>query len=152
MNPATGLVAVAKGKFAVGFDGAERKVADAYKVLPVREALERVYRTDAHLVTYLVRGAKKQPRINKTGLPSFDGIVETNVFFCDVDNANHAEWTAPLVEAAMREYETLAVLETAGVYHTAHGRRIVQPIAESIPVHKVEPYLKRTFRPYSDRF
>ena len=143
MGPATGLVAVAKGKFAVGFDGTERKVANAYEVMPVCDALKRIYRTDAHLVTYVVRGAEKQPRINKAGLQYFDGIVETNVFFCDVDNAGHAEWTVSLVEAAMREYKSLPVLETAGVYHTAHGRRIVQPIAEPIPVHKVEPYLKR---------
>ena len=139
----TCLVAVAKNKFAKGFDGTDRKIRDSYEVLPVKEALERVYATDAHLVTYVVRGATKQPRINKSGLTHFDGIVETSVFFCDVDNQGHAEWNDQLTEVALQEYQSLPVLATAGVYHTAHGRRIVQPIAEPIPVGEVEPYLGR---------
>ena len=103
MGAAIGLVAVAKNKFAKGFDGTERKVRDAYEILPVQEALQRVYPTDAHLVTYVVKRAQWQPRINKPGLVHFDGIVETSVFFCDVDNPGHAEWTDGLVESAMRE-------------------------------------------------
>ena len=46
----TCLVAVAKHKFAKGFDGTDRKIRDSYEVLPVKEALERVYATDAHLI------------------------------------------------------------------------------------------------------
>jgi hypothetical protein len=136
-------VAVAKNKFAKGFDGTERKVRDAYEILPVQEALQRVYPTDAHLVTYVVKRAQWQPRINKPGLVHFDGIVETGVFFCDVDNPGHAEWTDGLVESAMREYETLPVLAAAGIYHTAHGRRIVQPVAKPIPIDQAEAYLGR---------
>ncbi|MEI7895274.1 MAG: hypothetical protein WCI05_19410, partial [Myxococcales bacterium] len=105
--------------------------------------LQRVYPTDAHLVTYVVKRAQWQPRINKPGLAHFDGIVETSVFFCDVDNPGHAEWTDGLVESAMREYETLPVLATASIYHTAHGRRIVQPVAKLIPIDQAEAYLGR---------
>ena len=32
---------------------------------------------------------------------------------------------------------------TCGVYHTLHGRHIVQPLAQPIPVAKAEPYLRR---------
>ena len=94
-------------------------------------------------MTYVVRRATRQPRINKSGLTHFDGIVETNVFFCDVDNQGHAEWNDQLTEVALQEYQSLPVLATAGVYHTAHGRRIVQPIAEPVPVSEVERFLRR---------
>ena len=66
MGAAIGLVAVAKNKFAKGFDGTERKVRDAYEILPVQEALQRVYPTDAHLVTYVVKRAQWQPRTAMT--------------------------------------------------------------------------------------
>ncbi len=136
-------IAIAAGKYATGFDGTDREVSDAYEIVDLREALERTYTTDAHLVSYVVRGRSHQPRINKTGLAYFDGIVETTTFFCDVDNAGHGAWTDELVARAMREYETLDELATCGVYHTAHGRRIVQPLAEPILVANVEPYLNQ---------
>lgn len=136
-------VAVAPGKHAIGFDGSGREVSDAYEVVDLCEALERTYATDAHLVSYVVRGRTWQPRINKAGLPYFDGIVETTTFFCDVDNPGHSAWTGELLVAAEAQYESLDVLATCGVYHTTHGRRIVQPIAEPIPVALVEPYLRR---------
>jgi hypothetical protein len=136
-------VAVAAGTRFRGFDGTDRIVPDAYEVVELREALERTYTTDAHLVSYVVRGRTRQPRINKEGLPYFDGIVETTAFFCDVDNDAHGAWTDDLVARAMREYATIAALDTCGVYHTAHGRRVVQPLLEPIPVAQSEPYLRR---------
>jgi hypothetical protein len=135
------LVAVAPNKYSKGFKGTEDKIPSAYQVLDLREALERVYRTDAHLVAYVVDGAVHQPRINKSGISSFPESVSVGVFFCDIDNPGHGPWTEELHEAAIRDYETIAELQTAGVYHTAHGRRIVQPIAEPIKVADVEPYL-----------
>ena len=137
------LVAVAPNTWARGFDGVREEVEDAYEILELREALQRDYRSDAHLVTYVVPGAKRQPRINKPGLPHFGRPVEVSVFFADVDNEDHAPWTAEMFADAMEEYETLDILQTAGIYHTAHGRRIVQPLQQPIPVHEVEPYLHR---------
>jgi hypothetical protein len=67
------------------------------------------------------------------------------VFFCDVDNTDHAPWTEELFADAMEQYESLEVLQKAGIYHTAHGRRIVQPIDSPIPVQEVEPYIRRWF-------
>jgi hypothetical protein len=137
------LIAVAPNKFAKGFDGSGRSVPLAYTVVELKAALEHAFQSDAHLVTYVVQGGRKQPRINKTGLAHFDGKVEVGVFLCDVDNPGHANWDDALLKAAMDQYETLDVLKTAGVYHTAHGRRIVQPIEKPIPALEVEPYLKR---------
>lgn len=139
------LVAVAPGWRALGFDGVRQDVPEVYQVLELREALERKYKTDAHLVAYVVRGAGRQPRINKPGLPFYPGPVEVGVFFCDIDNPDHACWTDEAFAQAMEQYETLEVLQTAGVYHTARGRRIVQPIEEPIAVQEVEPYIRRWF-------
>jgi hypothetical protein len=139
-------VAVAKDKFARGLNGTARAVRDAYEVLDLEDALARVYATDAHLVTYVVAGAEYQPRINKTGLHMAPTMPVVEAFFCDVDNAAHAEWTDALRAAARAEEDALAILGTAGIYDTAHGRRIVQPIAEAIRADGVEPYLRRWLR------
>lgn len=151
------LIAVAPTKFARGIEGpasdwrAPGGCQATYEVTDLTEALERTYTTDAHLVAYVVSDASgapltKQPRINKGGLAWIlsEGFrVEQSVFFCDVDNPDHAPWTLPLLERALHEYESLEVLQTAGVYHTQHGRRIVQPLATPIPAADVEPYLHR---------
>ena len=128
----TTLVAVARNKFARGFDGSGRRVPDAYEVVEITDALSRAYASDAHLVTYVVRDASRQPRINKAGLANFNGNAETTVFFCDVDNPDHRPWSDELVARARAEYESLDVLRTCGIYHTAHGRRIVQPLKKPI--------------------
>ncbi len=144
------LVAVAPDKYARGFDGSGRVVPEAYEVLELREALSRVYSTDAHLVTYVVEGAKRQPRINKLGLSKFQSRVSVCVFFCDIDNPGHAPWNVELVETAQRDYDTIPVLQSAGIYHTQHGRRIIQPILEPIDAGEVEPFLKSWLRSLSN--
>ncbi len=137
------LVAVAPNKFSKGFDGSGRTPALSFEVLELHDALTRDYPTDAHLVTYVVAGATRQPRINKGGLPFFKERVEVGVFFCDVDNPHHSHWNRELLHAAIEQYESLSVLQSAGIYHTEHGRRIVQPIEQPIPAAQVEPYLRR---------
>jgi len=136
-------VAVARNKFARGFERSGDDVALAYEIVELRAALERVYSTDAHLVTYVVDGAERQPRINKGGLPYFEKAVSVESFFCDIDNPDHARWDDALLASAMQQYEELPAFETAGLYLTAHGRRVVQPLAEPIPAQAVEPYLRR---------
>jgi hypothetical protein len=126
-----------------GLNGTGRKVPHSFTVLEIADALTRVYPTDAHLVTYVLSGATKQPRINKDGLRDAPAIPQVEVFFCDSDNPGHAAWTPEALELSVKEEAALRPLETAGVYYTAHGRRIVQPIAEPIPVTRVEPYLRR---------
>lgn len=136
-------IAVAPHKYFQGSDGTDRVVPWAYEILDLRAALERVYDSDAHCVTYTVPGARFQPRINKAGLPDIPSFVGVGVFFCDVDLPNHGDWTPELLAEAEKQYATLDILAHAGVYHTAHGRRIVQPIAEPIYAEDVEPYLLR---------
>ncbi len=137
------FVAVAPHKRFAGFDGRRRRVAEAYEVLDLRDALTRTYTSDAHLVTYVLPGASRQPRINKPGLPYFDGFPEIGVFFCDLDNPGHAEWRPELHAEALARYASLEVLETVGIYHTTHGARVIQPIVRPIPVEQVEPYIAR---------
>ncbi|MFX9054237.1 hypothetical protein ABTN50_20235, partial [Acinetobacter baumannii] len=64
-------VAVARDKYAKGFQPGQEQVPEAYEVLELRQALHRVYSGDAHLVAYLVEGATRQPRVNKPGLALF---------------------------------------------------------------------------------
>ena len=108
-------VAVAPGPWAKGFDGVRENVRDAYRVLDLVEALTATYRSDAHCVTYVVPGAARQSRVTKAGLPFFPHALEVDVFFCDVDNPGHGEWTAPAFGEAHAQSETLHVLATAGV-------------------------------------
>ncbi len=139
-------VAVAPSKFARGLDATGRRVSADYEVLDLTDALTRIYPTDAHLVTYVIPGATHQPRINKPGLAFAPAIPEVGVLFCDVDNAEHAEWTDALMARAREEDDSLPVLASAGVYYTLHGRRIVQPLATPIAVSAVEAYLVRWLR------
>lgn len=136
-------VAVAPNKYARGVEPGREGVPSAYVVRELREALTRVYRTDAHLVSYVVSGAARQPRINKPGLDAFDGEVLVEVFLCDVDNPGHGEWTDESFAAARAEERRLPSLTTAGAYYTKHGRRIVQPLAAPLDVRVAEAHLRR---------
>ena len=136
-------IAVAPHARSFGFDGSGRKVADAYEVMDIREAIARVYTTDAHHVCYVVEGATRQPRLNKPGLPYFDRPVLTTTFVCDIDNPGHAEWNDALGAQAAYEWAHTPELATCGIYHTLHGRHIIQPLATPIPVAKAEPYIRR---------
>ena len=137
-------VAVAPCKHLRGFRGDNLEdVRAGYLVRRLRDALTVCYRTDAHLVTYLVSGARRQPRINKVGLASFPGDVVVESFFCDVDNAGHASWDRDLTRAALDQFEQLEVLHTTGLYFTRRGRRLVQPLAAPLPVLVAERVLAR---------
>jgi hypothetical protein len=140
-------VAVAHLKYSTGFEpGREEKAKPNYQVLELRHALERVYTSDAHLVTYVVDGLEKQPRINKTGLQHYMQTtgrrLAVECFFCDVDNPGHAPWTDELYMDAVLLDSKLEILSTAGIYHTRGGRRIVQPLATPLDVEAAEPHLK----------
>lgn len=134
-------VAVARSKFARGFQAGREDAPRSYEVLELGEALARTYPTEAHLVAYVVEGATRQPRINKPGLPLFDGRVVMECLFCDVDNPGHAEWDDASFEAARAQDLALPTLATAGVYYTKRGRRVVQPLTEALPVEVAEAHL-----------
>src|SRR5438132_10242862 len=107
-------VAVAPNKYAKGFDGSGREVPEAYVVVDLVDALHTIWKTDAHLVSYVVAGATRQSRINKAGLPYFDRQVEVSAFFCDVDNPDHRTWDDQLLAEALGDYERMEVLQSAG--------------------------------------
>lgn len=114
----------------------------AYRVAPLREALARVYTTDACMVMYVVDGASRQPRINKSGLPLWTGgTPRMHCFACDIDNPGHALWTEDDYLATRERERELPSLATAGIYYTPSGRRILQPLAHPIAVPEGELYL-----------
>lgn len=140
----TPLVAVAPTKLAKGLTTTNREVELAYQVLPLAEALETSWPTDAHCVVYVAAPVGDyQPRINKDGLTLIPGAVMCNVLLADVDNPDHGDWTDALLAAAEAQRATLPVLATTGWYLTKHGYRLVQPLAEPIPVLAVEDLLRR---------
>lgn len=110
-----------------------------YEVSDLGNALEREYRTDAHLVPYILRDPRgasmaRQPRINKQGLAFVRGLgfsVTVEVLLADIDNPGHVPWTDELREHARKLDAKLA---TAGVYYSANGRRIVQPLTRPVEV------------------
>lgn len=104
-------------------------------VLPLVEALERVYTTDAHMVSY-VAGGHRLLKDHEHPTPPM-----THVLLVDVDNPGHAPWNDETFAAWLAWYPTLPILATCGVYATKGGWRIVQPLEEPIPSTEVEPYI-----------
>jgi hypothetical protein len=116
-------------------------VVAVYRVMPIEAALDRVYRTGAHMVGYVLHGPdgtpeEVQPRITKSALPWLYAqgySVMTHTLLADWDNPHHADWTqghAELVEQLRARTKTLA---TAAYYDTRRGQRIVQPLRR--PIH-----------------
>lgn len=124
-------------------------VSEAFRAIDLRAALSDVYTTDAHMVAYVVLTdgvpLALQPRVNKSSLTwmAEQGFgVEVDTVFADVDNPGHVEWSEELREAFGRLWSAAAgPLATCGVYLTAHGYRLVQPLDEPIPVAEIERYI-----------
>lgn len=137
------LLAVAPNIYAKGLEPGRVQVEQAYEVVPLVDALERRYETDAHFVTYIVRGATRQPRINKAGLALVDGAVDVWALVADVDNPGHAPWTPEQLGNLERIHRDVEVLQTTGIYSTRAGWRAVQPLLVPIPVQEAERQLRR---------
>lgn len=134
-------IAVARNKYARGFQAGREDAPLAYEVVELRSALARIYPTEAHLVAYVVEGATRQPRVNKAGLELFGKPLTVECLFCDVDNPGHAEWDDARFEQARQQDASLPTLASAGVYYTKRGRRVVQPLTRTLPVEAVEAHL-----------
>jgi hypothetical protein len=137
------LVAVAGDKYEKSLTPERRDAEANYYVVELRDALTHVYNFDAHLVTYVIAGVWRQPRLKKMYRHLVDRPVTVSVFFCDIDHPDGVEWTDELAAAAIAKYEQLDILKTAGIYHTRGGLRIVQPLATPLPVPESEVYLRR---------
>lgn len=132
-------------------DGGERRgITAALEVQDLGNALTTRWNEDAHMVCYVVRDGlrrplTRQPRVNKGGAAwvreqGFELAAE--VFVADVDNPQHGPWTpelrAKFDDARLRH----RMLSTAGIYVTAHGWRIVQPLVRAMPVEAFESALR----------
>lgn len=126
-----------------------RNVSAAFAVRGLREAVNNVYKTDAHLVGYyLTRDGvplQRQPRVNKNAVDwlhqqGFEIWCDT--LWCDVDNPAHSPWTEKLLTEALHDHRHNPALRRCGVYFTKHGRRVFGVLDEPMPVPDVERYLE----------
>jgi hypothetical protein len=142
------LVAVADNKFAAGMTGRP------YRVTHIDNALREVYRSDAHMVAYVLRDPsgvpqREQPRLLKEALTAestidFDGQtygVAAECLVADVDNPGHVAHADDAAAIALAS-SLLARAPTAAVYATRNGARIVQPLDRRIPAAAFEPILR----------
>ena len=133
------LVSVAPDKYSKGFPNPA--ATPDFQPVELREALTRDYTTDAHLVTYVVEGQERHPRIRKKGLDSYGKPVRVYCLFCDVDNPDHGDWTEELRYEAREREAKLSILQTVGVYETSHGLRYIQPLESPVKAEDAERYL-----------
>lgn len=127
--------------------GNTRGVRAYFGVCDLHDALSATYGTDAHLVTYVLtrdgEPVDPHPRINKSALSWLDGEgfeVSAGVLMADVDNPGHAAWTPDMLSGFRSRWLTDPA-PGAGVYLTAHGYRLVQPLDEPVSVAIVERYI-----------
>lgn len=146
-------MAVARDKFRpalgakAGASAAALSPADAvaFAVTDLGNALESVYRTDAHLVAYVLwtdgAPATHQPRVAKTAPGDIIDRLFVDVLFADIDRPDHAPWPddSAAIAAARR---ALDQAQTAGVYITARGLRLVQPLNDKLPVDSAEAAIR----------
>lgn len=120
-----------------------------YRVTALLDALKTTYETDAHFVAYILRHRNGsplscQPRINKSALGWLENQgyeVKLGCLVADVDNPGHAAWSSPEIERAEAERVSV-LLETCGIYTTAHGMRVLQPLKREIPIQDAEGCLR----------
>lgn len=127
-------------------DAANTKgVKEHFTVSHIDNALRDTNATDAHFVCYVLheggQPATRQPRINKAGLSwireqGFE--VGASVLVADCDNPGHGEWTPELRGAFDKLRASCAAFASAGIYLTAHGYRVVQPMNRALPVERFE--------------
>jgi hypothetical protein len=133
------LVAVARDKFACAIPGPRAK--PVYEQLELVDALNRVYASDAHLVSYIdaARTDGWQHRWSKSA-PDHSSLFTTSIVV-DVDNPGHSPWSDAERARAVASYQRSAL--PFGVYHTSNGARFLFELAERVPVTAAEPLIRR---------
>lgn len=127
------------------------RIQDHYTVAPLAEALERVYDSEAHCVSYVLfrdgEPLEHQPRINKGGL---DWVLEQgydvrlNTLIVDVDNPNHADNTELTIQTWVSRIRS--ALPDYGFYVTPRGMRIIALLDEWVDTDRAEETLETIFR------
>lgn len=117
----------------------------AEPVATLRDVLTRRYTTAALCMGYVVTQhgtpLARSPRVAKDALGwvrSQDLDVVTTCFIADVDTPGHVPWTPELREAFLRTWNEAPLLRTCALYTSAKGYRLLQPIAEWLPVELAE--------------
>ena len=116
---------------------------------PLDVALRTVYRTEAHVSAYAVRGPDgvllaHQPRVAKDALPWLrtQGYeVVLTCFLADLDTPSHVPWTPETRATWARLWASAPSLQTCGMYWSPKGARLVQPLAHPLAVDVAEPLL-----------
>lgn len=133
---------------------------NTHRVVPaatmtLTDALSRQFGGDAMLVGYAMYTADgalvpSAPRVNKPGLEWVEKQgyrLFYTCLFADIDNPplpghkEHGPWTPELVARRQHLWNTVPALRTAGRYVSAGGWRIVQPLAEPVPIDSSEDHL-----------
>jgi len=124
---------------------------DLLEVLPLDQAMERAWTTDAHFITYrqLHGPNTKLPRCNKPVLPQLRALGEdlvTDMLVFDYDLPEHRAWNLGEFDEWLRCFADMAQGEVSWaahwryLYSTAHGCRIVYVLDSNIPVDVAEEY------------
>ena len=136
-------------RYAPGWDGLSDE-AEMNEVVDATEGWTARYDFDAHTVQYDVPAAPEMPRLTKTAAAVLKDKGHPPVIpwaILDVDNPGHAPWTPELQAQAAEGLALLPELESAGLYFTKHGYRLVWRLKSPLPYLVFEDW-KRQFHAY----
>jgi hypothetical protein len=128
-----------------------KSIQDHYTVSPLAAALERVYTSEAHLVSYVLHRDGEplahQPRLNKSSLDwltSQGYDIRINTLFVDVDNPGHADNTELTIQTWASRIRSL--LPGYGFYITPRGVRLIVLLDAWVDPERAEEMLETVFR------
>ena len=117
------------------------------QTMPFDEMVDTQFRTDAHYVSYSVKGLDNWPRLRKgieLELREAGMEVSLNYFSFDWDNAGHSKWDAASIKlfeevlTMMGTHPVLSLWHT--MYATKHGARIVYKPDTPVPIEVAEEH------------
>lgn len=138
---------VLPSRFEEAWSGGEVDVP-VFPQVPLAEALEARYDTDAMLCGYIVQGNDVQPRLGLGALAELEALgqgVVLTVAFVDLDREGHAPWFDPAdaEDALIEQLSQLPEeLHAAGGYSTRAGLRLVLPLDPPLPARYANGFLR----------
>lgn len=141
-GPPAPYLAVADTKYVEGIDGLN-DLAPALAFLPIQDAFNTRWSSDAHFVCYHpVNSPQPFPRLNKPVLPKMrmlNADIMTNVFAFDYDNPNHAAWDPGLMQQFWNVWHEAVsrcpmLDQFSLLYTTKAGARLVYLLDSPVPV------------------